>query len=188
MKRFLIVFSLVLAAFVVPLQVLAQETEEIVTSTGGKSFELNIVPGVQSIFDKSIPLTLNIKSNVDTHRMQLRWKLPTGITTKNSGVTDWGTVKKEQEVSTAITLKPAKPGVYNIVAEVQDWRTNEVDTVSIKLTFDNNLELSPQSDEYYRNQTSWFWAKIGIGIVGVTAFIILAIFGLKAFQKWMDED
>ncbi len=187
MKKILFSLFLVLTLLLVPLQVLAQE-EEAVTSTGGTSFELSIVPGVQSIFDKSIPLTLNITSKVDTHRMQLRWELPTGISAKNSGVTDWGTVTKGQEISTSITLKPAKLGTYNIVAEVQDWRTNEVDTVAIEITFDKNLELSPQSDEYYRNKTAWFWAKVGIGIVGVTALIIFTVLGIKAFQKWMDED
>ena len=167
--------------------IFSQEQQEI-TSTKTNSFELDIIPGVQSIFDKSMPLTLKIKSNVDTHKMQLRWKLPPGITPKNTGTTEWSSIKANQELITQIDIEIEKPGTYTIVAEVQDWRTNEVDTESIRLTFDNNLESAPQSEEYYRNQRVWFWARIGIVIIVISSFAVLGAFGMKAFRKWLAED
>lgn len=168
------------------------DTETTVESEdfAGQAFELDISKGTQSIFNDSVPIYLDIQSYIKTTKLQVRWKLPTGLQSKGNVTAAWGTIEKDGEVSTSIEVTPEKPGTYKLVAEVQAWQAdaNYVDTVSIDLTFEKDLEITPHTDQYYQNQRTWNIAKIAMIVLGLGLAGVLGVLGYKAFIKWLSED
>lgn len=192
MKRILaltVILLLILLAF--PLRILAQEAEkENAIEISGDSFDLEIRPLTQSIFNKSVPIKLTIKSNINTDRLEVRWQLPATISQKGDSSDIWGSITAGETAEVITTIVPTEPGAYTIVAEVQAWQAdaNYVDTISIDLSFDKHLEIQPQTEEYYRNQRYWFFAKIAIATVAIIVICVLGWFGVKKFNEWLDKD
>jgi len=169
------------------LPVLAQENKE---TTTGKNFELEFYSSTQSIFDKSVPINLKIKSLISSERMQIRWQFPTGLTQKGSNKTIWTEIKAGDEVTARTTVFPEKSGTYRVVAEVQAWQANAnyVDTKTLDLTFDSNLEIQPQTEQFYSNQRTWLLARIGLVFAGILAVVIGIRFGYQKFTEWLAAD
>lgn len=184
----ILVLLFILLAF--PLRIIAEETEENTVSVSSETFELEIHPLTQSIFDDSVPISLSIKSHIDTEKLEIRWDLPASISQKGKSSNLWGSIEAEETADVTTTITPSEPGTYTIAAEVQAWQAdaNYVDTISIDLTFDKHLEIQPQTEEYYRNERYWFFAKIGIAIVSVIIVLVAGWFGVKKFNEWLDKD
>ena len=142
--------------FVSPYSVFAQTTLEnteqqednSLESTSGL-FTVELMSDTQSAWNKSVPLIIRFRSNIDADRVEISWDAPTGVKINRSHP-QFISVKKGEVYSYRANLLPQTAGLYNIAGNVTVWQhnTNYTTSSSINIRFDDQLMVSPQSAGY----------------------------------------
>jgi hypothetical protein len=136
-------------------------------------FELELVRGSQSPFNKSIPYTLYITPKVNSSRTQIIWEVPTTLDVRTSHK-EFVNLQKDQTYSYRANLVPNRDGTYEISVNVIAWQfdTNYTNSVSSTLTLSKSLVIQPVDSEY----------TISIMLMIVGGIILLGIGGFFAYK------
>ena len=106
---------------------------------------------------------------------------------KNDGFTS---ISKNTPTTFVYSFNALVEGTSRVVVKVQAWQ-NEANypvTETIDLTFDKNLEIVPQTDQYRTNYTIY---QIVMFVVVMIILVIAVFFGLKfgkRFIHWYERD
>lgn len=158
------------------------ETEDL-----SNPFDLEISLDTQSPWNKSLPIIIKIRPNIDTTRTNVTWDVPLGIEIKDSHSKDYLAIPSGETYSYTVTLKPIQSGTYTISATATDWGYGEnvASTVSKSITFGDNLVTSPQTINY----TTSVGIMYAIIILGILALGIVGYFvgrkALGSLKEWL---
>jgi len=185
MKNILLVLQL-LTVLLVPSSVIFAQEQELSTETSTQYFDLSITRDIQSAWNKSVPYTVNITPKIDSERTQILWDAPTAIsvTPKHSEFVD---LTQGQTYTFKANIKPEKSGSYEISVNVISWQhdTNYTNSVSDLITFDSDLQISPQDANYiYAVLTKYL---IIIALIGLLTWgiVIFSKKGIKSLKTWL---
>ena len=185
MKKMLIVLQILLILLIPSFKVFAQE-EEVVTKTSTQYFDLSITRGIQSAWNNSVVYTITITPKIDSEKTQILWDAPTAlkITPRHN---EFVNLMRDQSYTFKANVKPQRSGSYEVSVNVISWQhdVNYTNSVSDIITFDSNLHVTPQDQNYiYGVIVKYLVVAILIGLLG-WAITIFSKKGIESLKKWL---
>ncbi len=189
----IITILILLTIVISPSQVFAQKTLETETPTveqvqedtlvdTSSLFNVELSTDTQSAWDKSVPLVIKFRSNIDADKVEISWDSPSGtkITRKHP---QFISVKKGEVYTYRASLKPEIAGLYNVAGNVTVWQynTNYTTSASINIRFGEDLLTIPQSAGYTGAVIMKYLVYLLLLAIGVG----LGYFGFKYLLKYL---
>lgn len=139
--------------------------------------------------DKSLPLKITVTSQVDSDRLELRLLPPSGLQVLSEEYT-LTQIKADETLEFEAVVKPLTPGDHDLQVKVQAWQADEnlVATEAIRLTFADDLQIQPQTNEYQILAARQRAVNLAIYIGIATVIIAIAAFAYYRFKAWLDAD
>ena len=149
-------------------------------------FSIETQVGTQSPWNKSVPVTVKFKSNIDSEKTEISWDLPAAIKVSGS-YTNYSTLKKGQVATFTANIIPVQSGTYDIVVNLTAWNndTNYTSSNKFNVTFNDSLELTPITDSYRTAQSVKFIVIAVLIIIGLIGLFFLGKIGLKKLKIWL---
>ncbi|MEA3357579.1 MAG: hypothetical protein U9Q67_04035 [Patescibacteria group bacterium] len=145
--------------------------------------------GDQSVRTGEISLSVDITPSIDSSNAQVVWDLPRGLSTSDD-IEQWFEMNSDEQQTFTINVKPENSGTYKIVVDVTAWRydTNYVSSDQLNLEINNDLLLSPVTEEYNKRLVMYNVAKIAVGLIGLGLLGLSGKHIYKMFRKWLVSD
>ena len=157
-----------------------EETEEVVVKeeTSEDFYNIELIVGSQSGFDKYVPITVRITPNKTPTKTQITWEVPDdfNIRIKHSEFIE--SLVKNETYEYKIRVKPEDSGNYEIFVNVTAWEpeSNYTTSSSVIVSFDENVVVDS-------NDTNYIMSKIA-KIVLIILIIVGIGFGIyKGWEK-----
>jgi hypothetical protein len=156
--------------------VIKEDSDKKTVSSVNRFFELELLRGPQSPFNKGISYTLYITPKLDSARTQILWEVPTTFETK-IGHREFLNLKKNETYKYQVSIYPKREGTYEITANVISWQhdTNYTNSVSSEISLNKNLVVQPVDSEYS--------VTIMLMVVGGIVFLIMGGFIVYKISK-----
>lgn len=161
------------------------------STQSAKAFSIKITKGTQSIFDNSLPVSVEVTSGENGDRLEME------LSFSNSKLTSTQTAKR---TFTSIKANDTKVFEYNLIPnasgdttaifKAQLWQ-NDVNIIqidSLNLTFDNSLQIVPQTDDYKQNLKNWNTLKLFGLVLLLIVLIFLGYLVYKSTKVWLSKD
>lgn len=134
-------------------------------------FELELVRGAQSPFNKSIPYTVYITPKIESDKTQIRWEVPSTLKADPSHK-EIVTLNKGETYKFKATISPQRAGTYDVTVNIVSWQynTNYTNSVSSTVTLSDNLVVDPVDSEY--TISILFLVLFGILLLGGAGFFV----------------
>lgn len=126
-------------------------TEETNTEISTQNFyNLEIIKGSQSAFDKFVPITVRITPNETPVKTQITWDVPDDVRIRVNHPEFINSMIKGETYEYKVRIKPNDPGIYEIAVNVTAWQheTNYTSSETIRLEFNDNLVIDPNDSNY----------------------------------------
>jgi hypothetical protein len=178
----LLIISFVLLS---PTLLFAQE-EPIELTESTQYFDIKMVRGSQSAFDKAVTYTVQITPKIDSARTQILWDGPTAVDI-NPRHSEFVDMYRDQTYTIKSKVKAKREGKYEITVNLIAWQhdTNYTNSVSDIITFNENLLAIPIDSSY---TYSLIVKYLIIALFGGIAIWLSTIYGKKAIvalKKWL---
>ncbi len=160
------------------------------TTSSSKLLNVSLKKQTQNIFTKAEPIEITVLSEIDTDRLQISFTYDNKKLTLNEKNDGFTSISKNTPTTFVYSFNALVEGTSRVVVKVQAWQ-NEANypvTETIDLTFDKNLEIVPQTDQYRTNYTIY---QIVMFVVVMIILVIAVFFGLKfgkRFIHWYERD
>lgn len=150
-------------------------------------FDIELVVGTQSPWNKKVPITVKVRPSQDTTRTNITWDYPVGLELSDKYESNYEAIPQGQVWSYTIKVKPVVSGTYTVAATATDWGygSNFTSSESVSVTFNENLVVTPITAQYTTAVTVRYIVIVLLGILGMAVLYILGRIGLKSLKKWL---
>lgn len=178
----LLIISLVLLS---PTLLFAQE-EEAEATRSTLYFDMKIVKGSQSAFNKAVTYTVFVTPKIDSPRTQVLWDAPTAIDIKPRHK-EFIDMYRGQTYEIKAKVKAKREGKYEITVNLIAWQhdTNYTNSVSDIVTFNEDLLAVPIEPSYTYSLIAKY--LIIALLLGITIWAAI-VYGKKPFilfKRWL---
>ncbi|MDD2270073.1 MAG: hypothetical protein PHG60_00585 [Candidatus Dojkabacteria bacterium] len=184
MKKLILTLTIFIATLL-PYAVLAQEQEQTASATT-KYFNITMLRGEQSAWDKSVTYELIVTPKIDSPRTQILWDAPTNIKI-NPKHKEFIDMYNGETYTFKSKVKTDQSGNYEINVNLIAWQhdTNYANSVSDIITFNEDLLAMPIAENYtYSLIGKYLVIALLLGLV-IWGGVILSKKGVESMKKWL---
>jgi hypothetical protein len=152
-------------------------------------FNIDLEIGTQSVWNKSIPLTIYIKPERDFNRVEVTFAHSSLLDVRYRGAQYFPVIAGETYKLDA-KIYPDRPGTHKITVSAIAWEynTNYTSTDTIQLEIDEMKQISPQTDRYKLfNVLRYIFFVVFFAGLGVGLFFV-GKKSLKKLQAWLKPE
>lgn len=159
------------------------------TSEAKTVLEVKIEKDLQSGKDYSIPLKINVKSEISSDKLQLQVILPEGVRGVE-GQKLFTKIEANTDYDFDYHVIPEEEGTYRIFVEGQLWeaQTNYKAIDSVELTINENRELVPVSEKFIKERKNANLLRMIKLIVILSIVVSIVGFAIIKFKIWLDAE
>ncbi len=150
------------------------------------NFEIDLEVGTQSVWNNSIPITIYLTTAIDLDRVEIRASNPAALEFEYLGK-QYFPAKAGENYVLRSRIFPKRQGNYRVSINAIAWQydTNFSSSTLVDLQIDENLQVVPQTRQYYINLVlKYLFYIILIGGIGTGAFFA-GKRGFKRFKIWL---
>jgi hypothetical protein len=183
MKKLLILLITTISLLSPTLLFAQEEVEELTEST--RYFDIKMVRGAQSAFNKAVTYTVYITPKIDSAKTQILWDAPTAIDIKPRH-SEFVDMYRGQTYTIKAKVKAKREGKYEVSLNLIAWQhdTNYTNSVSDIITFNEDLLAIPIDPSYtYSLIAKYLIIALVLGII-IWLSIRYGKKGLILLKRW----
>lgn len=160
-------------------------------SIPNNSLSIKITKGTQSIFDNTLPVVVEVTSGVSADRLEMELSFSNAkVTSSQMSKRTFSSIKANDTKVYEYTLTPVTQGDTTAYFKAQLWQ-NDINLVQVEpltLSFDNTLQIVPQTDEYKQNLKNWNTLKLFGLVLLLIVIVFIGYLLYRSTKVWLSKD